>query len=79
MSLFKHFQRTAKETDTYKLCDSMREELRESITQREMWCIQSNLQQVDTKKKGHFVYEEKHKQDIAKYAAQWYYSSHKEI
>ena len=31
--------------------------------------IQSNLQQVDTKKKRHFVYEEKDKQDVAKYAA----------
>ena len=35
-----------------------------------MACIQINLQQVDTKKKKCFVYEEKHKQDVAKYAAQ---------
>ena len=35
-----------------------------------MECIQSNLQQVDTKKKRRFVYEEKDKQDVTKYAAQ---------
>ena len=65
-----HFQRTVKETDATKLCDPMKEKLPESITQREMECIQSNLQQVDTKKKRRFVYEEKNKQDIAKYAAE---------
>ena len=48
----------------------MKEELPECITQREMECIQSNFQQVDTKKKRHFVYEEKNKQDVAKYRAQ---------
>ena len=32
--------------------------------------IQSNLKQVDTKKKRHLVYEEKDQQDEAKYAAQ---------
>ena len=51
MTLFNHFQRTVKETDASKLYDYMEEELRESITQREMECIHSNLQQVDTKKK----------------------------
>ena len=70
MSLFNCFQRTVKETNTSKLCDSMKEELPESITQREMECIWNNLQQVDTKKKRCFVYEEKDKQDVAKYAAQ---------
>ena len=39
----------------------MKEELPESITQKEMECIQSNLQQVDTKKKRCFVYEENDK------------------
>ena len=51
MSLFNHFQRIAKETDTSKLCDSMKEEVPKTITQREMKCIQSNLQQVETKKR----------------------------
>ena len=37
----------------------MKEELPESIAQREIRCIQSTLQQVDTKKKRRFVYEEK--------------------
>ena len=46
-------------TDASKSCDSMKEELPESITRREMECIQSNLQQVDTKKKRRFVFEEK--------------------
>ena len=71
MSLFNHFQRTVKETDGSKLCGSMKEELPEIITQREMEYIQSNLQQVHTKKKRRFVYEEKDKQDVAKYAAQY--------
>ena len=53
------FQRTVKETDASKLCGSMNEELPEIITQRKMEYI-SNLQQVDTKKKRHLVYEEKH-------------------
>ena len=69
MSLFNHFQRTVKQTDASKLCDSMKEELPEGITQRETECIQSNLQQVDTKKKRPFVCEEKDKQDVPKYAA----------
>ena len=59
MSLLNHFQRTVKETDASKLCDSIKYELPESITQREMECIQINLQQVDTKKKRRFVYEVK--------------------
>ena len=37
----------------------MNEELPEIITQSKMVYI-SNLQQVDTKKKRHLVYEEKH-------------------
>ena len=53
------FQRTVKETDASKLCGSMNEELPEIITQSKMEYI-SNLQQVDTKKKRHLVYEEKH-------------------
>lgn len=53
------FQCTVKETDASKLCGSMNEELPEIITQRKMEYI-SNLQQVDTKKKRHLVYEEKH-------------------
>ena len=68
MSLFNNFQCTVKETNASKLCDSMKEELPESITQWEMECIQSNLQSV--KKKRHLIYEEKDKQDVAKYAAQ---------
>ena len=40
MSLFNHFQRTVKKADAAKLCDSMKAELPESITQREMECIQ---------------------------------------
>lgn len=72
MSLFNYFQREVKETDTSKVCDSMKEKLPESITQKELECIQNNLmQQVDTKKKKRSVYEEKDKQDIAKYAAQF--------
>ena len=51
MSPSNHFQRKVKETDASKLCDSMKEELPESITEREIECIQSNLQQVHTKKK----------------------------
>ena len=47
MSLFNHFQRTVKETDASKLCDSMKEELPESIPQTEVECIQSNLPQAD--------------------------------
>ena len=39
MSLFNYFQRTVKESNTSKLCDSMKEELPESITWREMECI----------------------------------------
>ena len=55
----------------------MNEELPENFTQREMECIQSNLQQVDTKKKRRLVYEEKDKQDVAKYATHCgTYSSH---
>ena len=50
---------------------SMKEELPESITQGEMESIQSNLQQVHSKKTRQSVYEEKVKQDVAKYAAQW--------
>ena len=42
----------------------------ESVTQREMECIHSNLQQVDKKRKRHYVYEEKDKQDVPKYTAQ---------
>ena len=53
------FQCTVKETDASKLCGSMNEELPEIITQSKMEYI-SNLQQVDTKKKRHLVYEEKH-------------------
>ena len=34
-----------------------------------MECIQSSLQQVDAKKKRHFVCKEKDKQDVTKYAA----------
>ena len=37
----------------------MKEELTKSYKQREMECIKNNLQLVDTKKKGRFVYEEK--------------------
>ena len=48
----------------------MNKDFPENITQREMACVQTNLQQVDTKKKRCFVYEEKEKQDVAKYAAQ---------
>ena len=48
----------------------MKEKLPENITQRAMECTQSNLQQVDTKKKRRFVYKEKDKQDDTKYAAQ---------
>ena len=47
--------------DASKCRDSMKEELPESITQKEMECIQSNLQQVDTKIKRCFVYEENDK------------------
>ena len=72
MSLFNHSQSTVKETDDSKLCDSMKEELPESITQGEMESIQSNLQQVHSKKTRQSVYEEKVKQDVAKYAAQWH-------
>ena len=39
MSLFNYFQPTVKETNASKLCDSMKEELPESITRREMECI----------------------------------------
>ena len=39
----------------------MKEELLESITQREMECIQNKLQQVDTEKERSFVYKEKDK------------------
>ena len=53
------FQCTVKETDASKLCGSMNEELPEIITQSKMEYI-SNLQQVDTKKKRHLIYEEKH-------------------
>ena len=35
-----------------------------------MECIQSILQQVDIKKKRRFVYKEKDKEYVAKYAAQ---------
>ena len=42
---------TVKETDASKLCDSMNEELPESITQTEMECIHSNLPQVDKTKR----------------------------
>ena len=35
-----------------------------------MECIHSNLQQVDTKTKRCLFYEEKDKQDVAKYTAQ---------
>ena len=70
MLLFNHFQHTIKEADASKLCDSMKEELPESITEREMKCIQSNLQQLDTNKKICFVYKGKDKQDVTKYAAQ---------
>ena len=48
----------------------MKEELPESITEREIECIKSNLQQVHTKKKRRFDYKEENKQDIGKYAAQ---------
>ena len=48
----------------------MKEELPERITQREMESIQSNLQQAHSKKMRQSVYEEKVKQDVAKYAAQ---------
>ena len=44
MPLFNHFQRTVKETDASKSCDSMKEELPENITQREMECLQRTLQ-----------------------------------
>ena len=53
------FSISVNEADASKLCDSMKEELLNILTQREMECIQSNLQQVDTKKKRDFVYEEK--------------------
>ena len=59
MTLFNHFQRTVKETDASKLYDYMEEELRESITQREMECVHSNLQQVDTKKKRDVIFTQK--------------------
>ena len=59
MTLFNHFQRTVKETDASKLYDYMEEKLRESITQREMECIHSNLQQVDTKKKRDVIFTQK--------------------
>ena len=59
MTLFNHFQRTVKETDASKLYDYMEEELRESITQREMECIHSNLQQVETKKKRNVIFTQK--------------------
>ena len=36
MPLFSHFQRTVKETDASKLCNSMKEELPESITLRKI-------------------------------------------
>ena len=55
------FSISVNEADASKLCDSMKEELLNILTQREMECIQSNLQQVDTKKKRDFVYEEKDK------------------
>ena len=48
----------------------MKENLPENITQRAMECTQSNLEQVDTKKKRRFVYKEKGKQGDKKYAAQ---------
>ena len=51
MSFFNHFQRPVKETHASKLCNSIKEELPENITQSKMECIQSNFQQVDTKKK----------------------------
>ena len=49
----------------------MKEELPESIAQREIRCIQSTLQQVDTKKRRRFVYEEKDKRDVTKYEVQF--------
>ena len=58
---FQSFSTYSKETDASKLCDSMKEELLESITQREMECIQNKLQQVDTEKERSFVYKEKDK------------------
>ena len=70
MPLFNHFQLTVTETDVSELCDSMKDELPESIIQGEIECNQSNLQQVDTKKKRRFVYEEKDKEDVAQYAVQ---------
>ena len=48
----------------------MTEEPPERITQGEIEYIQSNLQHVDTKKKRHLLYQEKDKQEVAKYAAQ---------
>ena len=63
-------RRTVKETGASELCDSMKEELPKSITQRKIECIQSNLQQVDTKEKRCFVYKEKYEQDVGKYAGQ---------
>ena len=71
MPLFNHFQLTVTETDVSELCDSMKDELPESIIQREIDCNQSNLQQVDTKKKRRFVYEEKDKRDVTKYEVQF--------
>ena len=44
MFLFNHFQHAVTEPNTSKLCDSMKTELSESITEREMACIQINLQ-----------------------------------
>ena len=55
MPFFNHFQRIANETDASKLCDTMKEELPESITQREIECI---------------AYAQKDKQDAANYATQ---------
>ena len=73
MSLFNHFQRTTKETDTSKLCDSMEEVLPESIAHREMACIQSNLQQIDTKKRDALFTKKKKTRCRKICSSVWYY------
>ena len=72
MSLFKYLQRKKipKEESLTAACDSLKENLLEFITAEEIGSVQKSLQVDKLQNKKCYVFGEKEKQEIAKFASE---------
>ena len=72
MSLCNYFKSGTKAIYAFKLCHSLKDKFPGNIIQNELDCVQKQFDRKSGgKEKKRSLYEEKDKEDIAKYAAQF--------